>query len=464
MKNTTNNVIGQGIGAGVAHINQLRTDQLLANLNNQDINLENAIAELDALRSVVNGTLQGSENTVHGIIAEHTQVHFSNARDHVIGKEPTYFKELDLGSPIDYWNGNTPIQSKFIGGVNSDGLQTIKQTLTNKQTGIAGHLSKYPDFLKDGGIYQVPKDQYEHALDLLSKPTTELSRGDYNTVQTIREFERVNNVKFEDVVKPSVAKYGEVQKNVIENTIDKEEASIIETDEIKRVELHNQAKATIKQGAQIAAISAAIEGTLSFGIAVITKFKQGKKINDFTKEDWKEIFSNTGGGVVKGGARGASVYTLTNLTKVNAATATALVTITIGAITLTTKFAKGELSSKEYTDNLQQLGVETGVSAATATIGQVLIPVPIVGALVGSMVGNVILGEIQRAAVRNLQNSQFLVDIEIAYTGTIGKIYESSQAFVNALDILAFQHKDFSQKQILDKKSSNRLKSLYDSI
>ena len=158
------------------------------------------------------------------------------------------------------------------------------------------------------------------------------------------------------------------------------------------------------------------------------------------------------------------MYTLTNLTKVNAATATALVTITIGAITLTTKFAKGELSSKEYTDNLQQLGVETGVSAATATIGQALIPVPIVGALVGSMVGNVILGEIQRTAVRNLQNSQFLVDIEIAYTGTIGKIYESSQAFVNALDILAFQHKDFSQKQILDKKSSNRLKSLYDSI
>lgn len=464
MKNTTNNVVGQGIGAGVGHINQLRADQLLDNLNKQDMNLENAIAELDTLRSVVNGTLQGRDNTIHGIIAEHTQVHFSNARAHVVGKEPTYFKEPDLGSSIDYWNGNTPIQSKFIGGANSDGLQTIKQTLTNKQTGIAGHLSKYPDFLKDGGIYQVPKDQYEHALDLLSKPTTELSRADRNTVQSIHEFERDNNVKFEDVVRPSVAKYGEVQKNVIGDTIDKEEASIVKTDEIKRVELRNQAKATIKQGAQIAAVSAAIEGTLSFGISVITKFKQGEKINDFTEDDWKEIFLNTAGDAVKGGGRGASVYALTNLTKANAATATALVTITIGAITLTAKFAKGELSPKEYTDNLQQLGVETGVSAATAAIGQALIPVPVVGALVGSMVGNVILGGIQRAAARDLQDSQFLVDIETAYTGTAGKIYESTQAFVNALDILAFQHEDFLQKQILDKKSTNDLKSLYDSI
>ena len=96
-------------------------------------------------------------------------------------------------------------------------MQTIIQTLTNKQSGIAGHLLKYPDFLKDGGIYQVPKDQYEHAINILSKPTSELSKADCNTVQSIRDFEKANNVKFGDVVKPSVVKYGEVQRNVIDN-------------------------------------------------------------------------------------------------------------------------------------------------------------------------------------------------------------------------------------------------------
>ena len=146
MNNTTTNAIGHVIGAGVSYINQLRADQLLANLNKQDINLENALSELNQLRNIVAGKLQGSEKSVHGIIAEHTQVHFSNARAHVIGKDATYFKEPDLSSPIDYWNGDTRIQSKFIGGVNLDGLQTIKQTLTNKQSGIAGHLLKYPDF------------------------------------------------------------------------------------------------------------------------------------------------------------------------------------------------------------------------------------------------------------------------------------------------------------------------------
>lgn len=464
MNNTTTNATGHGIGSGVAYINQLRSDQLLANLSKQDMNLENAIAELNQLRNIVSGTLQGSDKTVHGIIAEHTQVRFSNARAYVAGKEAMYFKEPDLSSSVDYWIGDTPVQSKFIGGVNKDGLQTIKQTLTNKQEGIAGHLLKYPNYLKDGGIYQVPKDQYEHAITLLSKPTSELSRADYNTVQSIREFEKANNVKFEEVVKPSVVKYGEVQKNVIGDTIDNEEASIVKTDEAKRAELHDQAKATFKQGIQVAAVSAAIEGVTNFGVTVVGKFKQGKKIGDFTEDDWKEIFTNTASSTLKGGVRGASVYALTNLTKANATVATSLVTITLGAISLTSKFAKGELTSREYADNLQQLGAETGVTAATAAIGQALIPVPVVGALVGSLVGSVILGEIQQTATRYLQDSQFLVDIERAYSGTAGKIYESTQTFENSLKVLAVQHKDFSQKQSRDNQLTNDLNSLYNSI
>lgn len=463
MNNTTTNAIGHGIGSGVAYINQLRSDQLLANLSKQDMNLENAIAELNQLRNIVSGTLQGSDKTVHGIIAEHTQVRFSNARAYVAGKEATYFKEPNPGSPIDYWIGDTPVQSKFIGGVNKEGLQTIKQTLTHKK-GIEGHLLKYPDFLKDGGIYQVPKDQYEHAITLLSKPASELSTADSNIVQSIREFEKANNVKFEDVVKPSVVKYGEVQKNVIGDTIDSEEASIVKTDEAKRAELHDQAKPTFKQGIEVTAVSAAIEGVTNFGVTVVGKFKQGKKIGDFTEDDWKEIFTNTASGTLKGGVRGASVYALTNLTKANATVATSLVTITLGAVSLTSKFAKGEITPREYSDNLQQLGVETGATAATAAIGQALIPVPVVGALVGSLVGSVILGEIQQTASRYLQDSQFLVDIERAYAGTAGKIYESTQTFENSLKILEIQHRDFSQKQNRDNQLTNDLNSLYNSI
>lgn len=460
----TKNAVGQGIGSGVAYINQLRSDQLLANLSRQDINLEKAMAELEQLRQVVSGTLQGSEKTVHGIIAEHTQVHFSNARSYVVGGKATYFKEPDLSSPVDYWNGSTPVQSKFIGGANQDGLQTIKGTLTNKHSGIAGHLSKYPNFLKDGGIYQVPKDQYEHAIELLSKPASQLSRADYNTVQSIREFEQANGVKFEDVVKPSVAKYGDVQKNTIGDTIDAEEVSITETDESRRTVFRSQARATLKQGAQVAAISAAVEGVTSFGAAVVVKFKQGKGVGDFTKDDWQEIFSDTAGGTVRGGTRGVSVYALTNLAKVNAVAATALVTVTFGAAAQTLRFARGELTSREYADNLQQLGVQTGFSTATAAIGQAVIPVPVVGALVGSLVGSMILQRIERSAARELQDSQFLVDMERAYHGTAADIESSTQTFLHSLDLLAQQHRDFAQKQARDHQLTGDLKSLYDSI
>lgn len=464
MNNTAKNAIGHGIGSGVEYINQLRSDQLLANLSNQDANLEKAINELNQLRSIISGKLQGSDRTVHGIIAEHTQVNFNNARAYVVGKEATYFKELDLASPVDYWNGDTPIQSKFLGGATADGLQTIKNTLTNKQYGIVAHLEKYPNFLRNGGIYEVPKDQYEYAINLLSKPTSELSKADYNTVQSIREFEKINNVNFEDVVKPSVVKYNDVQKNVINNTIDNEEANILKTDELKRQEMSLQAKATFKQGAQTAAISAAVEGTIAFGVTVLIKFKQGKKIGDFTEDDWKEIFMNTADGTLKGGVRGASVYALTNLTKANAAVATSLVTITIGAISLTAKFAKSEITSKEYLDGLQQLSVETGVTAATAAIGQALIPVPVVGALVGSLVGSAILGEIQKTTAMYLQESQFLVDIEKTYAIVTEEIYDSTQVFIKTINSMAIQHDVFIQQQTSDKQLTNKLNTLYNSI
>lgn len=464
MKYTATNAVGQGIGSGVAYVNQLRGDELLVNLNKQDINLENALSELNQLREVVAGTLQGSEKTVHGIIAEHTQVHISNARNLVTGNEATYVKEPNVASSIDYWDGNIPIQSKFIGGVNRDGLQTIKQTLTNKQYGISGHLSKYPNFLKEGGIYQVPKDQYEHAISILSKSESELSTADFNTVQSIREFEKANNVKFEDVVKPSVAKYGEVQKNTISNTINKEEKSIVKTDQTQRAKYCDQAKATIKQGAKVAAVSAAIEGVANFGITIVSKFNEGKKIGDFTEDDWKEIFVNTSEGTLKGGVRGVSVYAITNLTKVNAVAATSLVTVTFGAISLTTKFAKGDLSSKEYVDNLQKLGVETALSSITAAIGHTLIPIPVVGALVGSLVGSAILGGIEKSATRELQESQFLIDIENAYVGIAGEIYESTQTFLNLLKVMEFQHNDFELKKIRDSQLTNELNSLYNTI
>ena len=464
MKNAATYAVGHGIGAGVAEINQLRSNQLLANLRNQDMNLENALNELAKIREFCSPAnhqhILGSVATKHGEVAEHIQVGFANADRFIVGDQATHtFEGVGRLADADYLKNGLPVQSKFV------------QT-DNSFSAVAEHLNKYPDFLAKGGTYDIPADHYEQIQEWLSLSTDQLNKlpksanGNVarRVVEKIRKFELENNVKFEDVVNPAQISYDEAQLSAVEKTIAMKEGNIKDVDLAEREKFRMAAKATIKQGAQVAAISAAIEGVTNFGVTVLTKYKQGKKIGDFTEDDWKEIFANTGTGALKGGVRGASVYALTNLTKANATVATSIVTVTFGAISLTTQFARGQITSREYADSLQQLGAETGVTAAGAAIGQALIPVPVVGALVGSLVGSIILGDIQRIAANHLQGSQFLVDIESAYAGTAEVIYESTQTYLNALQVLAKQHEDFAQKKKLDNQLTGDLTSLLDSI
>ena len=58
--------------------------------------------------------------------------------------------------------------------------------------------------------------------------------------------------------------------------------------------------------------------------------KSGKKFNAFDEDDWKEIAATTEKGTLKGGIRGASIYTLTNFTATPAVVANAMVTATFG--------------------------------------------------------------------------------------------------------------------------------------
>jgi hypothetical protein len=456
IKNSENLAIGQGMGSGIAYINQLRADELLANLNKQDINLNNALHELQQVRDTV-ANLKGNEKTIHGLYAEYVEVGFNNADNLVLGKPPTHLKEPDIHSPIDYYKNGQPIQSKFINGPD------IENSLTSRY-GIEGHLQKYPDFLKNGGKYQVPKDQYEKTIELLSKPSSQLSRTEYTTVQKIRDFEKANNVKFKKVIEPSVVEYKDVQRGKIENTIDKEETNLRNISEDRNEQFRLKARPSLTQAAQVTAISAAIEGTLSFALSVSGKFRQGKKIGDFTEDDWKDIFKNTSIGTVRGGARGASVYALTNLAKINAPVAVALVTVTFGAVGQTIKFAKGEITQKEYIDNLQRLATETVVSGVGAAIGQAVIPIPVVGALVGSLVGSAILGSIQKVADRHLDDALFYRDIERAYYSMTEIVEDSNRTFEQALVILERQHEDFAQKRQQDIKGSDKINKLIDNI
>ena len=90
---------------------------------------------------------------------------------------------------------------------------------------------------------------------------------------------------------------------------------------------------------------------------------------------------------MKGGSRGVTIYALTNYTATPAAVASSMVTASFGIAEQAYLFRKGEISELEFYENSEILCVETAISAISSFAGQVLIPIPVVGAVIGNAVG-----------------------------------------------------------------------------
>ena len=71
----------------------------------------------------------------------------------------------------------------------------------------------------------------------------------------------------------------------INDTITKEKVNIEETDQSRRNQFHAASRPNLQEGFKATAISAAIEGGMSFCLGVARKLKSGKKLSAFTEQD-----------------------------------------------------------------------------------------------------------------------------------------------------------------------------------
>lgn len=382
----------QASAAWIDYLNQLRLNELLAKLAAQDINLENALDELQKFKDFIGNPdhILGTPATKHGEIAERAQVYIANARRLVNGLSREYsFEGVGRTAPEDYVKNGQQVQSKFLNG--------LKATLNGNGNadGIKQHIEKYPWFVKNGGSYDIPKDQYDEMMRVLelrkTAPTT-LTKADRRLLDAIDAFEKDTGLSVSKDIHPAVVKYGDVQQGKASETAAKEEASIKETDQKVRDEAYEASKPSLKQGAQAAAVSAAVEGGMNFCLGVAKKLRAGKSIFQFTAEDWKEVGIDTAKGTAAGGVRGAAVYAMTNFTATPAAVASALVTAAFGIAGQAQQLHQGVISEEDFLINSQVLCLDVSVSTAASILGQVAIPVPVLGAVIGNTVGMFVYG------------------------------------------------------------------------
>lgn len=415
-KTITKSTQEQAVAAWINYLRVLRMETLLDKLSAQDCNLEKALKALNEIKVFISNPehILGSLATKHGEVAEHMQVGFSNAEAVVQGQAPIYtFDGVGRLAMEDYLRDGQMIQSKFYNGVKG----TFQAVCT--------HFEHYPAFIDDGGTYDIPRDQYEKLIDIYNRGETarsSLMSSEETLFKTMKAWEADNSLEIKSVIKPAVVGYDEVQLGVADKTIAKEETQIKETDKEIRQDAVNASKPTFAEGAKATALTAVLEGGITFAIKIYQKKKAGIKLQNFTEEDWKEVGLDTFIGIGKGAIRGAVIYTMTNYTPVPSPLTNAMVTATFGVIAQARKLSKGDIAQADFIDNCEVVCLDVAISALSSMLGEVLIPLPVLGAIIGNAAG-MFMYEISKNYLTSTEQKM------------IAKYKQECDAFINKMDI-----------------------------
>lgn len=383
----------QAVAAWMFHLRQLRISTMIEKLFLQDTNLESALNELNKAKvqiaEEIIGRNRGGTKGMHGFIAEVLEVGIGNARE-LIGGDAASHTWINNNKAADIIRDGVELQQKFVQNGEHWGLEAIKK-----------HLSDYPDFVKNGGKYQIPKDFYEILETLYNMPEEQAAKlvtSDSNNPYTYKKWKWVQNffahIKEQDPemgmdkIEPSLIDYNDAKANNANKTISKEKGKIRDTDSSIRDQIYEKGQPTLQEGVTATAAGALMEGGMNFCLGIAKKRKEGKHLIEFTAEDWRELGLETGMGTAKGAIRGASVYVLSNFTLTQENIATAFITAVFGIAAQANALRKGKVSSEEFLINSETLCLDVTISAIVSLLGTLAMPKTVVlGAIIGNTAG-----------------------------------------------------------------------------
>lgn len=424
------------------YLNQTRLDALLRALNAQGLNLEAALGAIDqAMKSIKLEIVErnlGGEDGMHGFIAEVAEVGIGNARQLILSKPENYQWVNDNG-PTDLIREGLHIQQKFVRAGGRFSLYAVGK-----------HLGMYPDYISNGGRYQLPSDDFDVVRQLRGMSIEDASKhltksGDG---PSLTDWKWVNRFFDErgidiDALEPSHLTYEAAQRDRYVETLDAERESLRRTDEAQRQVSVRAAGPSLREAANAMVAGAAVEGGATFILAVVAKRRSGVKFAQFTREDWQEIGASSGLSFAKGGFRGTATYVLSNFTMTSAATASSMVTIGFGIAEQVNKLRRGEIDETEFILNAEVIALEAAVSTLSAMLGQVLIPIPILGALVGNAVGMILykstksyLYQREMEMIGRYRDEQRALDAQLdaKYQGLVAQLEVSMTTYLDVIE------------------------------
>lgn len=399
----TDNAVAQGIAAQVEHLEAMRVAEFMSTLDqilvSETENLlqvasreARALAHLDLARINAQGIIdanRGGATGMHGFIAEYAEAGVTNAERAIAGIRPLTRVLADNGR-ADLTSWGTQVQMKFYANPYSEVLQSVH----------------YRDMKM-----MFPQDHFE-VFDRIMRGETHLevdgSVLSSKKVNAIREvIEQESTARGEPYtrwMRPSKLEYAEVQQGSIGDTLDEKTADMRQRAATQREQVRDESDASRTsategvapswgEAAAVAGTAAAVQAVLTFGMYAYRRHREGTRIWEFSKQDWLEGGVEAAEGGLKGGISGLSIYGLTRVCGMAAPAAAAVASGTIGLVTAVANHRAGKLDDDEFVDLVVFNAIESTGAAVGATLGQALIPIPLLGAVVGSIAANVVLGQ-----------------------------------------------------------------------
>lgn len=344
-----------------------------------------ACAEIENVRGFVDvpENILGSPATKHGEIAEVAEVGVRRAWDVFEGREFSAHDDVPRTGRIDYVIDGQELQSKFCAGLN-DSLRGVKT-----------HLDAYPDFVPEGGGFVIPRDQYELLRRVISGDHDGIDPRTVAAAQTHAEqIEVITGKSALESIRPASFDYEEVKPDAINDTLNEKQKELAGENDERIEEIQAAHTPSLAEAAHLAGKAAAIAGGVTFVRAVYVRYRDGKNIfkGEFSIEDWTEVGLETAKGSAIGGVTGGALYLMSNCAGMSAPFAGAMASAAKGLAPLVLGYHRGELSLGELVDTGCIVCSEVAIVAAAAALGQTLIPIPIAGAMIGSIAGQVLAG------------------------------------------------------------------------
>ncbi|MDH0423534.1 hypothetical protein [Delftia tsuruhatensis] len=392
-------VADQVIGAGVGVANARRIADELAALARQDACMSKAMEHVQEMYDFLGdpSKIIGNPSTKHGEIAEAMEVHITNAEQALKGNNPTASFDLPNGriDKVDYRIDDVDYQSKFINGLRN-GLNHIDK-----------HRADYPDFVSNGGKYAVPRDDFE-ILKRIAAGESEIDGLSPTKVRNlaahIKAIEDQTGKPFEEVVTPSRSTYAEVQQGAANDTTHGHEDRLREENDGRKEEIRTEHEPSWSEGLKVAGTAAAIAGGVSFVTQAWKFHKEGRNIfkGELTKADWKRMGIEVGSSAGIAAVTASGIYAMTNCAGMAAPLAAALASAAKGIGSLAIDYKKGKITLEQFAEMGLYVCGETAAVSLASVAGQTLIPIPVFGAVIGSLAGK-LLYQLAGKAIKDLK-------------------------------------------------------------